>query len=187
MGGQASLATLLNNQPSAVTLDKSTLQPAGGSSQPVTLDKSTLTPVNPSAEYIRGRTLDNMTRAMSGQPLANPDDQAVAERARKDGFEAAATQAALTVGGELLLAPRAVAALSKIPAGRDPATGRILPWVVKTATEEGPSLARHGFDALKAAGEAHPLVKAAILQGLTALGAGQIAHALGWIGKAAEP
>lgn len=147
-------------------------------------DANTLTPVNPTGEYTRGRTLANMTAAMSGQQMPNPEDQPRFEAGKKAGMESAAVQTASTVGGELLLAPRAVQALSKVPAGRDPATGRVLPWIVKSTTQEGSSLARAGFDALKAAGEAHPLVKAAILQGLTALGAGQIAHALGWIGKA---
>lgn len=87
-----------------------------------------------------------------------------------------------------MLAPRAVQVLSKVPAGRDPVTGRVLPWVVKATTGEGSSLAKAGFDALKTAGEAHALVKQLIISGLSTLGAGGIAKALGWIGKAtAEP
>jgi hypothetical protein len=85
----------------------------------------------------------------------------------------------------LLLAPRAVQVLSKVPAGRDPATGRVLPWVVKATTEEGSSLAKAGIDAIQAAGDAHPLVKEVLKQGLTMLGAGKVAHMLGWLGKAA--
>lgn len=39
----------------------------------------------PYRDYARGRTLDNMTRAMSGQPMARPEDQAEAERGRRAG------------------------------------------------------------------------------------------------------
>ena len=132
-------------------------------------------------------TLSNMTLAMSGQKLTTPQDEAMAQKGKLAGFQSAATTAGITLGGELLLAPRAVQVLSKVPAGRDPLTGRMLPWVTKAAaTEEGSSLAKAGFDALKAAGEAHPLVKQMIISGLGALGAGKIAHALGWIGKAVE-
>lgn len=134
----------------------------------------------------RARTLDNMTHAMSGQPLTNPEDQAVAERARKDGMIAAAVTAATTGLGDLLLAPGAANVLSKIPAGRDPVTGRILPWVVKTATTEGPSLAKAGYDAIQAAGEAHPLVRQVLAYGLASIGAGKIANALGWLGANAK-
>jgi hypothetical protein len=148
-------------------------------------DASTLTPVNPSAEYTRGRTSMNMTRAMSGQQMDNPEDQAEAERGREAGFKAAAVTAATTGIGDLLLAPTAAAALSKVPAGRDPVTGQMLPWIVKETATEGPSLVRAGAQAIKAAGDAHPLVRQVLLSGLTALGAGKIAHALGWIGKAA--
>src|SRR6266478_3571893 len=160
--------------------------PNATTSTGVTLDFSKAEPINPTAEYTRGRTLMNMTRAMSGQPMDNPEDQAVAERARKDGMIAVAVTAATTGLGDLLLAPTAVAALSKVPAGRDPVTGQMLPWIVKEATTEGPSLARAGYQAIKAAGDAHPLVKQLIISGLGAMGAGKIAHALGWIGKAVE-
>lgn len=46
--------------------------------------------------------------------------------------------------------------------------------------------AKEGLTLLKAAGEAHPLVKYAIIQGLTMLGVGKLAEMLGWIGKAVE-
>lgn len=36
-------------------------------------------------DYARGRTLENMTRAMSGQPMARPEDQAEAERGKRAG------------------------------------------------------------------------------------------------------
>jgi hypothetical protein len=185
----------------AVTLDRSTLQPidipkssSGAPATPstsnmpaITLDKSTLTPVNATPEYTRGRTLANMTAAMSGQPMPNPEDQPTFEAGKQAGMASAAVQTGLTAGGELLLAPRAVQILSKVPAGRDPASGRILPWVVKETTEEGPSLARAGVDAIRAAGEAHPLVKEVLKQGLTMLGAGKVAHMLGWLGKTGSP
>lgn len=184
-----------------VTLDKSTLQPVSvsgaASGGPVTLDKSTIKPINDPSYAGNAfpelkndplsRTLYNMTAAMSGQKLATPEDEAEGEKGKAAGFKAAAMDAGVMVGGELLLAPRAVQVLSKVPAGRDPATGRMLPWVVKTTTEEGPSLAREGVTALKAAGDAHPLVKQMIISGLGALGAGKVAQALGWIGKTAEP
>jgi hypothetical protein len=202
MGGTTALPSLLNApQPvGTVTLDKSTLQPVsasgGASSGPVTLDKSTLKPINDPSYAGNAfpelkndplsRTLYNMTAAQSGQKLATPEDEAEGEKGKAAGFKAAAVDAGLMVGGELLLAPRAVQVLSKVPAGRDPLTGQMLPWVVKTATEEGPSLARAGVQAIKAAGEAHPLVKQLIISGLGALGAGKIAHALGWIGNAIE-
>jgi|SRR5689334_18400984 len=129
------------------------------------------------------RTLMNMTRAMSGQRMDNPEDQAQAELGKEAGFKQAAIDAGLTLGGEFLLAPRAVQVLSKVPAGRDPVTGQMLPWIVKSAAEEGPSLARAGVQAIKTAGEAHPLVQQILIQGLTMLGAGGVAKALGWLGK----
>lgn len=175
-----------------VTLDFSKAQPvAPPTSGPgVTLDFSKSQPLSqpaPTPEQALSRTNANMTAAMSGQPMPNPEDQQGFDAGKEAGMESAAAQTAATIGGELLLAPRAVAALSKVPAGRD-AAGRMLPWIVKTTTEEGSSLAKAGFDALKAAGEAHPLVKQMIISGLGAMGAGKIAKALGWIGKAtAEP
>lgn len=172
--GKPNLRVMANGD--TITLDKSTLQriapdtvqipksPSGAAATPstakmpaVTLDKSTLTPINPGPQYTLDRTLMNMTRAMSGQKMDNPEDQAMAEKGKREGFESAATTAALSLGSELLFAPRAVQVLSKVPAGRDPVTGRILPWVTEAASEEGPSLAKEGFAALKAAGEAHPL------------------------------
>lgn len=36
-------------------------------------------------DYARGRTLENMTRAMSGQPMARPEDQAEAEKGKRAG------------------------------------------------------------------------------------------------------
>lgn len=182
-----------------VTLDKSTLQPiasGGASGGPVTLDKSTLKPINDPSYAGNAfpelktdplsRTLYNITAAQSGQKAATPEDEAEGEKGQREGFESAGVTTLTTLGGELLLAPKAVQVLSKVPAGRDPATGKMLPWVVKTATEEGPSLAREGYQALQAAGEAHPLVKEVVKQGLIMLGAGKIAQKLGWLGKVTE-
>src|SRR5438309_179873 len=44
------------------------------------IDKPALT-----EEQARSRTLQNMTSAMSGQPMQNPDDQAEAEKGRQAG------------------------------------------------------------------------------------------------------
>jgi len=83
----------------------------------------------------------------------------------------------MILGGELLAAPKLLQV-----AARDPATGQ---FVRGLATKEGPSLLAEGVQAVKAAGEAHPLVKQALIQGLTMLGAGKIAHLLGWLGNTA--
>jgi hypothetical protein len=123
------------------------------------------------------RTLSNMTRAMSGQPMENPEDQAAAEKGRREGFESAGVTFLTSLGGELLAAPKLLQV-----AARDPATGQ---FVKGLATKEGPTLLAEGMDALQAAGEAHPLVKQALIQGLTMLGAGKVAHWLGWLGKTA--
>lgn len=124
------------------------------------------------------RTLMNMTRAMSGQPYDNPEDQAQGEKGQEAGFKAAGVTALTSLGGELLAAPKLLQV-----AARDPETGQ---FVRGLATKEGPALLTQGVKAVQAAGEAHPLVKQALIQGLTMLGAGGVAKALGWIGKATE-
>ena len=131
-----------------------------------------------SHEDALSRTLMNMTRAMSGQRMDNPEDQAEAERGKREGFEAAGVTALTTLGGELLAAPKLLQV-----AARDPATGQ---FVRGLATKEGPRLITEAISATKAAGEAHPLVRQAIIHGLTLLGAGGVAKALGWLGKAVE-
>jgi hypothetical protein len=52
-----------------------------------------------SREQARSRTLQNMTSAMSGQPMQNPEDQAEAERGRRDGTIAGGLQIAAGVAG----------------------------------------------------------------------------------------
>lgn len=56
----------------------------------------TLTP-----EQARGRTLMNMSRALSGQPMDDPQDQAEAERGRKAGTIAGGIQLATGAAGGL--------------------------------------------------------------------------------------
>lgn len=174
-----------------VTLDKSTLQPVGGApsaSGPVTLDKSTLKPLN-DPTYAgnafpelkndpQSRTLYNMTAAMSGQKMATPEDEAEGEKGKAAGFESAGATALTSLGGELLAAPKLLQV-----AARDPATGQ---FVKGLATKEGSTLARQLLTATQAAGEAHPVIKQALIQGLGMLGVGGIAKALGWIGKGVE-
>lgn len=52
-------------------------------------------------DYARGRTLDNMTRAISGQPMARPEDQAEAERGKRAGTIAGGVQIATGALGGL--------------------------------------------------------------------------------------
>jgi hypothetical protein len=52
-------------------------------------------------EQARSRTLQNMTSAMSGQPMQNPEDQAEAEKGRKAGT----IQGGIDIAGGALLGP----------------------------------------------------------------------------------
>jgi hypothetical protein len=123
----------------------------------------------------QSRTLYNMSAAMSGQKLATPEDEAIGQQGKQAGFVSAGVTALTSLGGELLAAPKLIQI-----AARDPATGQFIRGL---ASKEGPTLLAQGVNAVRAAGEAHPLVKQALIQGLTMLGAGKVAQMLGWIGK----
>lgn len=86
-------------------------------------------------EQERSRTLSNMTAAMSGQPMAHPEDQALAERGKQAGFGAAAA----TAGS--MFAPGAAAGvtgLTGVAARTGLATAGAIPGVA--AGQEDPSV-----------------------------------------------
>lgn len=168
------LAGAPGGTPSDDVLDSAISRALGQKPPAAPVDKSWAAAQYPQLERDEGsRTLYNMTAAMAGQKMATPADQEQFEQGREAGFESAGATALTSIGGELL----ASKALIQV-AGRDPATGRFMAGL---ATKEGPSLLSQGMKAVQAAGEAHPLVKQALIQGLTVLGAGKIAHALGWL------
>ena len=108
-------------------------------------------------EQARSRTLMNMTRAMSGQPMDNPEDQAIAVKAGEEGFKAAAMDAATLTTAGLVGAPSLVSKAGPlVPAGRD-ALGRFLPWVASQVTAEGPSLVEKSGAMLVNLVKAHPI------------------------------
>jgi len=141
-----------------VTLDFSKAQPIAPIASPstssaVTLDFSKAEPINPDRQYALDRTLMNMTRAMSGQKMDNPQDQAIAEKAKEEGFKSAALTAGLGFGAGALAAPAAGAAT--VGTGILDAGGS---EVMKDIATQGPSLARAGMNLVINAIKAHPII-----------------------------
>src|SRR5579859_8577 len=134
------------------------------------LPSTTLSP----AEVARQRTLSNMTAAMSGQPMQNPEDQAQAEEGKKAGMRAAAETTGAMIGGEAVPAVRGLvgALLRVLGTGTGGGIGNILGQLGTTGTVDPAEAAKAGGRdaALQAGGE-----------GLGALGGafGEIKSALG--------
>jgi hypothetical protein len=104
--GATTLNSLLNAPapPSPITLDMSKAQPIAQVA-PVTLDMSKAQPLNPTDQEKFSRTMGNMAAAMSGQPMATPDDQKQFDAGRQAGTIAGGVQLATSAGLGALTAP----------------------------------------------------------------------------------
>lgn len=101
----------------------------------------------PTDEATRARTLGNMTAAMSGQPYANPADQAEGEKGKKAGMEAAAIDTVLGVAGgagHIITRPGTVVRTVASPILDE--TGAP---IMKTVLEKGPSMVGEAVNAAK--------------------------------------
>ena len=118
-------------------------------------------PPSLTSEQARSRTLQNMTSAMSGQPMQNPDDQAEAEKGRQAGT----IQGGVDIAAGSLLGP----ALEFLGFGGSRATQEATKQGVKVGTgildEHGNEIFREAAPEVKqAAGKIlkHPLVEKAV-------------------------
>jgi hypothetical protein len=182
MGG-TTLNSLLSAPapPASITLDMSKAIPIAQAA-PVTLDMSKAQPINPTDQEKFSRTMGNMTAAMSGQPMATPDDQKRFDAGRQAGTIAGGVQLATSAGLGALTAPSVTTAAGPLaPAGRD-AAGKFLPWVASQVTAEGPSLARQGVSAATDFLTDHPLAAQALKRTLQGLGVGAGLHFLKYFG-----
>jgi hypothetical protein len=127
--------------------------------------------------------MGNMTAAMSGQPMALPDDQTKFDAGRQAGTIAGGVQLATSAGLGALTAPSVTTAAGPlVPAGRG-AAGKFLLWVASQVTTEGPSLARQGASAAAQFVADHPLAAKAIGGALGGMGIGAGVHFMKYLSE----